>query len=363
MSQGSPVDHVDVIVIGAGLSGIGAGYHLQTRCPDRDYLILEARSAIGGTWDLFRYPGVRSDSDMHTLGYSFRPWREDKAIADGPAILRYVRETASEYGIDRHIRFDHRVVSAEWSSDDDRWRLTVEHDGAEIVFTCSFLMVCAGYYSYAGGYRPAFRGEERFTGPIVHPQDWPADLDHEGARIVVIGSGATAITLVPALAERAAHVTMLQRSPTYVVSRPDRDRIANSLHRWLPEGLAHRLIRLKNTWFQQVVYRRTRTDPDGVRRKLLDGVRAGLGPDYDVDTHFTPSYDPWDQRLCLIPNGDLFSAIRSGRATVVTDHIAEIDATGIALHSGEHLDADIIVTATGLQLVILLVIDLFLECV
>lgn len=361
MSQGSPVDHVDVIVIGAGLSGIGAGYHLQTRCPDRDYLILEARSAIGGTWDLFRYPGVRSDSDMHTLGYSFRPWREDKAIADGPAILRYVRETASEYGIDRHIRFDHRVVAAEWSSDDDRWSLRVDHDGAEIIFTCSFLMVCAGYYSYAGGYRPAFRGEERFTGPIVHPQDWPADLEYEGARIVVIGSGATAITLVPALAERAAHVTMLQRSPTYVVSRPDRDRIANSLHRWLPEGLAHRLIRLKNTWFQQVVYRRTRTDPDGVRRKLLDGVRAGLGPDYDVDTHFTPTYDPWDQRLCLIPNGDLFSAIRSGRATVVTDHIAEFDATGIALHSGEHLDADIIVTATGLQLVTLGEMDVIVD--
>ena len=350
--------HVDVIVIGAGISGIGAAYHLRTMCPDRTFTILEGRGDIGGTWDLFRYPGVRSDSDMHTLGYSFKPWTAERSIADGPSIMEYLRETVAENDIARHIRFGHRVVRADWESSTSTWDLTVERSDTDsaapadtVHLTCSFLFVCAGYYSYRSGHTPVFAGRERFGGRIVHPQEWPDDLDHAGRRVVVIGSGATAMTLVPAMADTAAHVTMLQRSPTYVVSRPDTDRIANTLRRVLPAGLAYRITRLKNTTMQQLVYRKTRTDPDTVRRKLLDGVRAGVGPDVDVDRHFTPTYDPWDQRLCLIPNGDLFRAIRSGRASVVTDTIETFTETGIALTSGEHLDADIIVTATGLELI------------
>lgn len=350
--------HVDVIVIGAGISGIGAAYHLSTMCPDRTFTILEGRDDIGGTWDLFRYPGVRSDSDMHTLGYSFKPWTAERSIADGPSIMEYLRDTVAEHDIARHIRFGHRVVRADWDSATSTWDLTAERRAGDtpgpvdtVHLTCSFLFVCAGYYSYRSGHTPDFPGRERFGGLIVHPQEWPDDLDHAGRRVVVIGSGATAMTLVPAMADTATHVTMLQRSPTYVVSRPDTDRIANALRRVLPSGLAYRLTRLKNTTMQQLVYRKTRTDPDTVRRKLLDGVRAGVGTDVDVDRHFTPTYDPWDQRLCLIPNGDLFSAIRSGRASVVTDTIENFTETGIALTSGEHLEADIIVTATGLELV------------
>lgn len=355
--------HTDVIIVGAGLSGIGAAYHLKTLCPDRSFTILEGRQRLGGTWDLFRYPGVRSDSDMHTLGYGFRPWTEQKSIADGPSILKYITDTAVENGIIDNIRFNHKVTAAHWNSETARWTLEVSNtDGAEsTTFTCNFLLMCSGYFSYRGGYRPQFPGEEDFSGPIIHPQQWPDELDYSGQRVVIIGSGATAITLVPAMAERAGHVVMLQRSPTYVVSRPDEDRLAQRLRRLLPERFAYRFIRAKNTWFQQLVYRRTRTNPDSIRDKLLQGVRAGLGPDYDVDTHFTPSYNPWDQRLCLIPNGDLFTAIRSGRASVVTDRIARFDATGIQLESGEHLDADVIVTATGLQLVTLGEMDFFVD--
>jgi cation diffusion facilitator CzcD-associated flavoprotein CzcO len=357
------VEHVDVIVVGAGISGIGAGYHLQAECPDRTYVILEGRGDLGGTWDLFRYPGVRSDSDMHTLGYRFKPWKAAQAIADGPAIMAYLRETASEFGIDRHIRFRHLVRRAEWSSDDARWTVTAERTdtGQSVTLTCSFLFMCSGYYSYRGGYTPELPGRERFHGRIVHPQEWPEDLEYAGQRVVVIGSGATAVTLVPALARTAGHVTMLQRSPTYVVSRPDTDAIANALRKVLPDDLAYRITRWKNITLQQLVYRRTRTHPEKVKARLLKGVRKELGPHFDVERHFTPTYDPWDERLCLVPNSDLFAAIRTGRASVVTDQIESFTERGIRLASGQELEADLIVTATGLQLVTLGEVDFVVD--
>ncbi len=344
--------HFDVLIVGAGLSGIGAGYHLQARCPGLTYAILEARDAIGGTWDLFRYPGVRSDSDMFTLGYAFRPWREAKAIADGPSILGYVRETAAENGIDRHIRFGHRVRRASWSSAEARWTVEAERTGTgEIArFTCGFLLMCSGYYSYAEGHAPVFAGVGRFKGLIVHPQFWPENLDYAGKRVVVIGSGATAVTLVPEMAKQAAHVTMLQRSPTYVVSRPAEDAIANWLRRRLPATLAYRLTRLKNVTLTMYFYRLARRKPAETKQRLLAMVRHALGADYDVGTHFTPRYNPWDQRLCLVPDSDLFEAIRGGRASVVTDQIETFTETGIRLRSGEELPADIVVSATGLKL-------------
>jgi monooxygenase len=349
------IEHVDVLVVGAGISGIGAGYHLQTMCHDRSYLILEGREDIGGTWDLFRYPGVRSDSDMHTLGYRFKPWTAAKSIADGPSILAYLRETVAENGIDRHIRFGHRVTSASWSSADARWTVeaTRTDTGEAVQFTCGYLFMCSGYYSYRRGHVPEFPGRDRFQGLVVHPQEWPDHLDVAGKRVVVIGSGATAMTLVPAMAATAAHVTMLQRSPTYVVSRPDVDKIADRLRRLLPERWAYGATRWKNVKLQQFFYGRTRTQPEKVKAKLLALVRTELGPDYDVDTHFTPTYNPWDQRLCLIPNSDLFEAIRSDRVSVVTDHIETFTEHGIRLVSGEELEADLIVTATGLELVTL----------
>ena len=349
------VEHFDVVVIGAGISGIGAGYHLQANCPNRTYTILEGRDDIGGTWSLFRYPGVRSDSDMHTLGYSFKPWTAEKSIADGPSILQYLRDTSAEYRIDEHIRFGHLVTKAEWSTDDARW--TVESHrkdtGETVLISASFLFMCSGYYSYQGGYTPAFPGIADFEGRIVHPQAWPDDLDCSGKRVVVIGSGATAMTIIPAIADTAAHVTMLQRSPTYVVSAPDTDRLANRLRRIMPERVAYGLTRWKNVTMQQFIYKKTRTQPAKVKAKLLGMVRKELGPDYDVDTHFTPRYNPWDQRLCLVPNSDLFRAIRSGKASVVTDEISRFTDHGITLRSGTSVVADIIVTATGLQLVTL----------
>lgn len=356
-------EHLDVIVVGAGISGIGAGYHLQTECPDRSYTILEGRHDLGGTWDLFRYPGVRSDSDMHTLGYRFKPWKADRAIADGPAIMAYLRETASEFGIDRHIRFGHLVRRAEWSSDDARWTVTAERTdtGETVTLTCSFVFMCSGYYSYRSGYTPKLPGRDRFQGTIVHPQEWPEDLDYAGKRVVVIGSGATAVTLVPAMARTAGHVTMLQRSPTYVVARPDTDAIANALRKVLPDDLAYRITRWKNTTLQQLIYRRTRTHPEKVKARLLKEVRKELGPHFDVEKHFTPTYNPWDERLCLVPNGDLFQAIRTGRASVVTDEIETFTERGIRLASGQELEADIIVTATGLQLVTLGEVDFVVD--
>jgi monooxygenase len=349
------VEHFDVLIVGAGLSGIGAGVHLHERCPGKSYAILEGRDSIGGTWDLFRYPGIRSDSDMHTLGYRFKPWREAKAIADGDSILAYVKATAAEYGVDRHIRYGHLATRASWSSEDATWTVeaTRKDTGDTARFTCNFLFMCSGYYSYREGYTPEFAGIERYRGKIVHPQKWPADLDYKDKKVVVIGSGATAMTLVPAMAKDVKEIVMLQRSPTYVVSRPDRDVIANALRKVLPESWAYAVTRWKNVALQQFLYRRTRTHPDKVKQKLLQLVRKELGPDYDVDTHFTPTYGPWDQRLCLVPNSDLFAAIRSGKAAVVTDHIDTFTETGIKLTSGKELDADIIVTATGLNLVIL----------
>lgn len=348
------VEHFDVVIVGAGLSGVGAAVHLRERCPDRRYAILEGRAAMGGTWDLFRYPGIRSDSDMHTLGYRFKPWRDAKAIADGSSILRYIRETAAEHGIDRHIRYRHKVTSASWSTPEARWTVeAIRADSGDTVrFTCNFLYLCAGYYSYRHGHSPAFAGRERFQGTIVHPQHWPEDLDYRDKRVVVIGSGATAITLVPAMARDAAHVTMLQRSPTYVISRPSRDVVANVLRRILPEEWAYAVTRWKNVTLQQFFYGRSRSHPAEVKKRLLDMVRKEL-PGYDVEKHFTPTYNPWDQRLCLVTDGDLFQAIRDGKASVVTDHVDTFTEHGIALRSGEELPADIIVTATGLDLVVL----------
>ena len=345
--------HVDVIVVGAGISGIGAAVHLGQRCPDRTFAVLEGRNDIGGTWDLFRYPGVRSDSDMHTLGYSFKPWKAEKSIADAGAIMDYLRETVDEYDVARHIRFGHHVETADWDSTSATWTLGIRTEAGPTTMTCSMLFMCSGYYNYRHGHIPEIPGTERFAGRIIHPQQWPDDLDYEGRRVVVIGSGATAVTVVPAMAENAAHVTMLQRTPTWMVARPDTDALANTLRRFLPDRLAYSLTRTKNTLMQQFVYRKTRTDPEQIRRKLLEGVRAAVGPDVDVDRHFTPDYNPWDQRLCLVPNGDFFRAVREGRASVVTDTIETVTETGIQLTSGEHLDADIIVTATGLELVTL----------
>jgi monooxygenase len=355
-------EHFDVVIIGAGISGIGTACHLKRSCSGKSFVLLEGRDDFGGTWDLFRYPGIRSDSDMHTLGYSFKPWREAKAIADGPSIKRYLEETIDEHGLRPHLRYRHLVRSASWSSETSRWtveavRTEPARDGREtavpVTLTCGFLSVCAGYYSYRHGHVPDFPGRDRFAGHVVHPQEWPEDLDYAGKRVLVIGSGATAMTLVPAMAADAAHVTMLQRSPTYVVSWPDRDIVANTLRRILPDRVAYALTRWKNIRFQLYLYRQTRTKPEKVKRKLLDRVRKELGKDYDVAKHFTPRYDPWDQRLCLVPNSDLFEAIRSGKASVVTDLIETFTERGIRLQSGQELEADIIVTATGLELVLL----------
>ena len=343
-------EHVDVIVVGAGLSGIGVGCHLKMLCPDHSFLILEARDRIGGTWDLFRYPGIRSDSDMFTLGYGFRPWTHEDAIAPGETILAYLEETASERGVDAHIRYRHRVVSADWSSAEARWTVLVERDGETIRFTCNFLSMCAGYYDYARGYAPAFEGMERFAGRVVHPQFWTDDIDYAGKRVAVIGSGATAVTLVPEMAKRAAHVTMVQRSPTYVAALPSRDPWQGWARRLLPASLAFRLIRWRNLLMRIYVVRLSRLHPDKVRAHLVEMARKELGADYDVATHFTPQYDPWAQRLCLAPDGDLFAAIRSGSASVVTDRIERFDEGGLVLALGGRVDADLVVTATGLEI-------------
>ncbi|MDV3456579.1 NAD(P)/FAD-dependent oxidoreductase [Sphingomonas sp. HF-S4] len=342
-------EHFDVVVVGAGISGISAAWHLQANSPERSYVILEGRNRLGGTWDLFRYPGIRSDSDMYTLGFAFKPWTDAKAIADGPSILAYLDETVREHGIDRHIRTSHRVVRADWSSDDARWRVVVERGGEEVLFTCSFLFLCSGYYNYAQGYTPDFPGAGDFNGRIVHPQFWTDDVEYAGKNVVVIGSGATAVTLVPELANRAASVTMLQRSPTYIVARPSQDVVANWLRRRLPAKAAYGLTRWKNVLLQQYFFRAMRKHPDKAKRTLVDMVRQEL-PGHDVDTHFTPRYNPWDQRLCLIPDADLFASIREGKAKVVTDTIERFTETGIRLVSGRDLPADLIVTATGLEI-------------
>jgi cation diffusion facilitator CzcD-associated flavoprotein CzcO len=355
-----PAEHFDVVIVGAGLSGIGAAHHLQRRCPRKTYAILEGRGAIGGTWDLFRYPGIRSDSDMYTMGYSFRPWTSPKAIADGPSILGYIRDTAKEAGIDRHIRFNHWVTRATWSSEDAIW--TVEtvrkpaQDGAPeetMRFTCNFLFMCSGYYRYSAGYLPEFSGADRFKGQIVHPQKWPEGLDYANKRVVVIGSGATAVTLVPEMAKTAAHVTMLQRSPTYIVSRPEQDAVANWLRRHLPAKAAYAITRWRLVLLGMWFYRLCKRQPERIKELIMKGVRAELGPDYDVATHFSPRYNPWDQRLCLVPDADLFRAMKSGSASIVTDRIETFTEKGLKLASGMELEADVIVTATGLVMELL----------
>ncbi len=352
-----------MLIVGAGLSGIGAAHHLQEAFPDRSYAILEAREDLGGTWDLFRYPGIRSDSDMHTLGYRFRPWTNSKTIADGDSILEYVRQTARDGGIDRRIRFQQRAVRAEWSSAEARWMVEVERtDGGESsTLTCDYLWVCSGYYRYDEGFNPHFEGAESFAGEIVHPQHWPEDLDYAGKKVVVIGSGATAVTLVPAMAETAAHVTMLQRSPTYIASLPAEDPIAARLRRFLPPKAVYAVVRWKNVILQTLFYQLSRRRPEVVKKLVRRGVERSLPVDYDVDRHFKPRYDPWDQRMCLVPNGDLFAAIREGRASVVTDTIDRFTERGIRLDSGEELEADVIVTATGLNLLFLGGVELVVD--
>lgn len=353
-SPPSTAEHFDVLVVGAGLSGIGAGYHLQRHCPTKSYAILEGRERSGGTWDLFRYPGIRSDSDMYTLGYSFRPWRETKAIAAGPSILNYVRDTARDHGIDQKIRFNHRVKRAAWSSSEALWHVAAELPSGEVArFTCNFLFLCSGYYNYEAGYTPEFKGTDRFQGRIVHPQKWTEDIDYAGKRVVVIGSGATAVTLVPELAKTAAHVTMLQRSPTYIVARPQEDSIANWLRRHFPAKFAYGVTRWKNVLLGMWFFNMCRRQPERMKQRLLQLVKRQLGDTCDVDRHFTPSYNPWDQRLCLVPNGDLFRTLRQGKASVVTDHIETFTEQGLKLRSGAELAADLIVTATGLNLQVL----------
>ena len=347
--------HLDVVIVGAGLSGIGAGHYLQTQCPWADYGIFEARDAIGGTWDLFRYPGIRSDSDMHTLGYSFRPWDGEKAIADGDSILQYIKDTASESGIDAHIRFNHRITAADWSTTDSLWHLSAERTdtGETVEVTASFLFSCSGYYRYDHGYLPDFEGMADFAGTVVHPQAWPEGLDYAGKRIVVIGSGATAVTLVPALARSAAHVTMLQRSPTYIASLPEKSPVVAMLRKVLPAKQAGTAAKWFHALLTQAFYQVSRRYPKMVRRMLTKGLERQLPPGYDIATHFTPRYDPWDQRFCAVPNGDLFKAISSGAVSVVTDQIERFTGNGLLLASGSEIEADIVVTATGLELLFL----------
>jgi cation diffusion facilitator CzcD-associated flavoprotein CzcO len=345
--------HFDLLIIGAGISGIAAAYYLQTRCRGRSFAILEARDAIGGTWDLFRYPGIRSDSDLYTFGFSFAPWREEKAIAEGSLILRYLRETASRFGITSKIRFRERVTNAAWDSERAAWTLDAVREGETVRYSCGFLYGCTGYYDYSQGYMPGWPGMESFGGQIVHPQQWPEGLDYAGRRVLVIGSGATAVTLVPALAEHASHVTMLQRSPTYIVAMPARDRIANWLRRRLPERTAFSLARWKNILLTIFFYNLARIRPEGTKRQILRLAKGQLPEHFEAEKHLAPRYNPWDQRLCLVPDADLFETLSSGRASIVTDEIETFTPKGVRTRSGAELDADIIVTATGLKLKLL----------
>jgi cation diffusion facilitator CzcD-associated flavoprotein CzcO len=347
-----PLKSVDVLIIGAGLAGIGGACQLRRKCPDRSFMILEARPVSGGTWDLFRYPGIRSDSDMYTYSYGFKPWRDKSTIADGDKILSYIREAAAEYGVEQHIRYNHKVVTASWSSADNLWHVTAERTdtGEQVTLSASFVFNCTGYYDYEQGYTPEFPCVDDFNGRVFHAQHWPEDLDYRDKRVVVIGSGATAVTLVPTMSKDTASLVMLQRTPTYIANVPSEDPLASKLKKWLPGSWAFRLTRWKKVLFQIYVYKLSRKRPGDLRKVLLGEVRRALGPDYDVKTHFTPPYDPWDQRLCAVPDGDMFDAIREGRAEVVTDHVDRFNTSGIALKSGKQLDADIIILATGLNL-------------
>lgn len=353
-------EHVDIVIVGAGISGIAAAHHIRQQFPERRVVILERRESLGGTWHLFTYPGIRSDSDMYTLGYPFRPWTGGQAIAGGADILQYLRDTARESGIEPWIRYGHAVTRVSWSSSEARWTVQATAGDQDHTLSCAFLIMCTGYYRYDEGYTPDFEGEADFVGEVVHPQKW-GDTEHAGKRVVVIGSGATAITLIPNLAKDAEHVTMLQRSPTYVVDLPGRDEIADRLQRVLPARVAHKAVRWKRIGMATFTYWLARTRPQMVRARIIDEVRNALGPDYDVEKHFTPRYDPWDQRVCVAPDGDLFAAIRSGKASVVTDTIERFTERGIRLDSGEELEADLIVTATGLQLQFLGGIELVVD--
>ncbi|MDP9139928.1 MAG: NAD(P)/FAD-dependent oxidoreductase [Pseudomonadota bacterium] len=348
------IEHYDVLILGAGISGIGAACHMKRMVPDKTFAILERRNAIGGTWDLFRYPGIRSDSDMYTFGFNFKPWTEPKILADGPSIKNYVEQTAAQYGVNEHIQFGIKVTAASWSTDNACWTVTAQREdtGVPLTFTCSFLLGCTGYYNYDAGHQPHYPGQEKFKGQLIHPQHWPENLDYAGKRVVVIGSGATSITLVPSMAGIAEHVTMLQRSPTYIMTLPAIDPLSSRLQRFLPDMLVYRMARTRNITLQRFLYRMSRRRPKVVRRLLLAGVRSQLKNKDDM-RHFTPSYNPWDERLCVVPNGDLFKAINRGQASVVTDHIDTFTAKGIKLKSGEELEADIIVSATGLNIQLL----------
>ena len=342
--------HFDVLIIGAGLSGIGAAHHISTKCPDHSFAILEARPRMGGTWDLFKYPGIRSDSDMYTLGYAFRPWIDKKALADGPAILDYIKNTAKEGGYENKIHYNHKVKNSNWSSEESQWKLDVEITGTnEVVqYFCNFLFTCSGYYSYDAGYTPDFEGREDYQGIFIHPQEWPENLDYTGKKIIVIGSGATAVTLIPELAEKASLVTMLQRSPTYIMSVPEQDGIANWMNKYLPKKLAYQITRWRKILVGILFYNISRKFPDFMRNLLVKGVKKEMGPDAEVDLHFQPKYNPWDQRLCAVPDGDLFESLKNGTSEIVTDHIDTLIPKGIRLQSGKEIEADIIISATGL---------------
>ncbi len=346
----SDIPFYDIIIVGAGLSGIGAAYHIQSKCSDKSYAVLEARASMGGTWDLFKYPGIRSDSDMYTLGFSFNPWKDPKAIADGPAILKYIHETAEKFGIDKKIKFNHKVMAADWSNTDKKWTLNIhKNDGIKhATIQCNFLFMCSGYYSYEGGYNPAFLKQDSFEGRILHPQKWDTNLNYDNKKVVVIGSGATAVTLVPEMSKRAEKVTMLQRSPSYILNLPSEDKVANFLKKILPAKWAHSLSRWKNIVVSLMLYKACRRWPNMMRKLLQKGVKKELGDQYEAK-HFTPKYNPWDQRLCLIPDNDLFKAIKEEKADVITDTINQFTPKGILLDSGKELEADIIVTATGLK--------------
>ena len=345
-------NHFNVIVVGAGISGIGAGYYLQKKCPNKSFVILEGRDNIGGTWDLFRYPGIRSDSDMNTMGFRFKPWMGVKSIADGPSILSYLHETVKENDLNKKIQFNQWINEASWSSHDSQWTVQVENKKTQELqdFTCDFLFLCGGYYNYEEGYTPHFAGRENFLGQIIHPQKWPKNLDYKNKKVVVIGSGATAVTIIPTMAEEAAHVTMLQRSPTYFLSAPDEDPVGNFLRKFISSKLTYKLVRWKNIRFQWWFFQKCRKFPKKVKEFLIKQVREELGPNYDIETHFTPKYNPWEQRMCLVPNGDFFNAINAGKASVITDHIDRFTKKGIKLKSGGEVEADLIVTATGLNL-------------
>ena len=355
--------YFDVLIIGAGISGISAARHLQTDCPNKTFALLEGRQNIGGTWDLFKYPGIRSDSDMYTLGFRFRPWTSTKAIADGPDIMKYLNEAVDEYGIRKNIRFGQQVKKASWSSAEALWTLevSVTDKDTPVVYTCNFLSVCAGYYNYEAGYLPDFAGTDKFKGKIIHPQKWDTDLDYTNKRVVVIGSGATAVTLVPEMAKKAAHVTMLQRSPTYIFSRPDEDKLANWMNRNLPLAIAYPVTRWKNVLLAMLFYTLSRRYPQAIKKLLIKGIKKELGEGYEVEKHFNPTYNPWDQRVCLVPNGDLFAAIKKGTVSVVTDHITSFTEQGLQLQSGNELKADVIVTATGLNLQLLGGVELWVD--